>query len=390
MNKVHGVDAAEGALPERLARLDLNLLVAFDALARERNVTRAAQRVGVTQSAMSHALRRLRAWLDDPLLVRGEGGMLLTARAEALVVPLRSGLVSVDRALHRAPRFDARTARRAFRLVTPDLFDLLAIPPLLERLRREAPGIDLAIVAPQAQPVARALETGELDVAIAPRVEGFASGPHETSGLVRRVLFHDGFACFWRAEHAALGAPGAATGGRRERGARGERDERAPPALSLEGYAAASHVLVSPSGEGPGFVDELLARHGLRRRVALRVPSFFGALAIVERSDLILTAPASLARLIAPSSRVLCLPAPLPLPEHAVHMIWHERFTSDPGHAFLRELLLEVGTGLGAAPAARAGDKPAQQKGERKRASAKSGRSRPASRLAGRSERARG
>jgi hypothetical protein len=101
---------SEAALPERLARIDLNLLVAFDALAREQNVTRAAERVGVTQSAMSHALRRLRELLDDPLLVRGKSGMVLTARAEALVLPLRSGLVSVDRALVRAERFDPRTA----------------------------------------------------------------------------------------------------------------------------------------------------------------------------------------------------------------------------------------------------------------------------------------
>ena len=356
MNTVHDEAAVEAALPERLARLDLNLLVAFDALARERNVTRAAERVGITQSAMSHALRRLRAWLDDPLLVRGAGGMVLTARAEGLVVPLRSGLVSVDRALHRAPSFDASTARRSFRLVTPDLFDLLAIPPLLERLRREAPGIDLAIVAPDGQQVARALETGELDVAIAARVEGFERGGHDTSGLVRRVMFHDGFSCFCRAEHAALARPDARAGGveRRARGARRQPSEPVAPALSLAGYAAASHVLVSASGEGPGFVDELLGRAGLRRRVALRLPSFFSALAIVERSDLILTGPTSLRLLLGQSSRVVCLSAPLPLPAHAVQMIWHERFTTDPGHTFLRELLLEVGARLGVAPGATA------------------------------------
>jgi hypothetical protein len=99
---------SEAALPERLPRIDLNLLVAFDALAREQNVTLAAERVGVTPSAMSHALRRLGELLDDPLLVRGMSGMVLTARAEALVLPLRSGLVSVDRALVRAERFDPR------------------------------------------------------------------------------------------------------------------------------------------------------------------------------------------------------------------------------------------------------------------------------------------
>jgi DNA-binding transcriptional LysR family regulator len=147
------------------------------------------------------------------------------------------------------------------------------------------------------------------------------------------VLFHDGFSCFCRTDHPALA----------ERG-RGRRGERA--SLSLESYAAQSHALVSARGEGPGFVDELLARQGLRRKVALRVPSFFSALAIVERSDLILTAPSALARMIGAGSRVLCMRPPLALPEHAVQMIWHERFSSDPGHAFLRQLLLEVGGAL--------------------------------------------
>ena len=348
MNDVHDDAAASraAALPERLAPVDLNLLVVFDALARERNVTRAAERLGVTQSAVSHALRRLREQLGDPLLVRGEGGMLLTARAEALVVPLRSGLLGIDRALHQAPVFDARASRRAFRLVSPDLFDLLAIPPLLERLRAAAPNVQLASVAPEAISVARALETGELDVAIAPRVDGFdADAELDAPGLVRRVSFRDGFACFCRADHPALTTAAKRAGGR-----------RAEPALSPESYASSSHALVSPAGEGPSFVDELLARQGLRRRVVLRVRSFVSALAIVERSDLMLTAPASLVRLLAPGSAVRCVRAPLPLPEHALQLIWHERFSNDPGHAFFRELLLEVGRQLGAMARGSLGD----------------------------------
>jgi DNA-binding transcriptional LysR family regulator len=255
---------SEAALPERLARIDLNLLVAFDALAREQNVTRAAERVGVTQSAMSHALRRLRELLDDPLLVRGKSGMVLTARAEALVLPLRSGLVSVDRALVRAERFDPRTARRKFRLATPDLFDLLAIPLLLEALRERAPGVDL-VVAPLDARLSDALETGEIDLCVAPRVDDFPGGAPELdgSGLVRRVLFRDDFSCFCRADHPAASE---------------KRPRRGKPAaiepLSVDAYAALSHVLVSPRAEGPGLVDELLAKQGLSRRVALRRCAF--------------------------------------------------------------------------------------------------------------------
>ena len=162
---------------------------------------------------------------------------------------------------------------------------------------------------------------------------------------MRRVSFRDGFACFCRADHPALTTAAKRAGGR-----------RAEPALSPESYASSSHALVSPAGEGPSFVDELLARQGLRRRVVLRVRSFVSALAIVERSDLMLTAPASLVRLLAPGSAVRCVRAPLPLPEHALQLIWHERFSNDPGHAFFRELLLEVGRQLGAMARGSLGD----------------------------------
>jgi DNA-binding transcriptional LysR family regulator len=341
MNSIHdgrpGTPATEGSLTERLVRVDLNLLVAFDALVREQNVTRAAERVGVTQSAMSHALRRLRELFADPLLVRGQNGMVLTARAEALVVPLRSGLVTIDRALGQAPAFEPATARRTFRLATPDLFDVLAIPALLERIRAEAPGVDLVISATDGDKLQRALETGEVDIAITPRVDEFQATPEiDGSGLVRRVLFRDTFSCFCRADHPALVE---------KRGARGKN--AFGTALSLEAYVALSHALVSPHGEGPGFVDELLAQQGYRRRLALRIPHFFSALAIVEHSDLILTAPTSLGRLIGARSKVIALPAPLRLPEHALQMLWHERFSNEPGHAWLRDVLLDIAKSIG-------------------------------------------
>ena len=148
-----------------LVGVDLNLFVAFDALARERSVTLAARRLGVTQSAMSHTLRRLRELLGDPLLVRGQGGMVLTPRAEALVVPLRSSLVALGRTLTESTQFDPKTAERTFRLATPDLFDVLAIPPLLHRIRKEAPNVDLHVVPVQRRRLADELETGDVDLA---------------------------------------------------------------------------------------------------------------------------------------------------------------------------------------------------------------------------------
>lgn len=327
MNAIHGAAGAD--LPERLAAVDLNLLVALDALARERSVTRAAKRLGVTQSAMSHALRRLRALFADPLMVRGRGGMALTPRAEALVAPVRSGLVALGRALSDPDAFEPRSARRAFCLSSPDLFDALAVPPLLERARREAPGVDLAVVAPNERTLARRLETGEIDLAVVPRIDTPRASPWalEAPGLVCRTLFRDRFVCVLRAGHPALGAG---------------RDRRHEPRLSLERFVSLSHALVSPGGEGRGVVDLELERRGLGRRVALRVPNFYTALVAVAKSDLVLTAPSALRALWSSELPLVALRSPLALPRHSLNLFWHERFSNDPGHRWLRTLMTEV------------------------------------------------
>jgi DNA-binding transcriptional LysR family regulator len=333
MKLIH--DGEDAVSPEALARVDLNLIVAFDALARERSVTRAAGRLGVTQSAVSHALRRLRDLFDDPLLVRGRSGMALTPRAEALVVPLRSGLVMFGRALAEPSVFDPATTHRAFRLATPDLFDVLAIPPLLARIRREAPGVDISVVPVADARLSERLETGEVDVAVVPQLEAHGNVAPEPSapGLVRRTLFRDRFTCLIRTDHPAVG------GKRARRGSGG-------PALTLEDYAALSHVLVSPRGEGPGVVDQVLEERGIQRRIALRVPNFYSALAIVAKSDLILTAPSEITSLVPSDAPIVALPPPLRLPRHRINLLWHERFSKDPGHGWLRGLVTEIGDGI--------------------------------------------
>lgn len=334
MHDVHS--SGEPAGPEQLARVDLNLLVAFDALARERNVTRAAARTGVTQSAMSHALGRLRDMLGDPLLVRGRGGMMLTPRAEALVVPLRAGLTSLGRALAEPPVFDPATARRAFRLASPDLFDVLAIPSMLERVRREAPGVDVIVAPLVERGLLEKLEAGELDVAIVPSVDGVGEGAPMAApaGLLQCRLFRDRFLCLLRADHPVLKVR-----------SNGRTKRRAAP-LSLQDFAQLSHVLVSPSGEGPGFVDQLLAAQGLRRRVALRIPHFYSALAIVARSDLVITAPNALGYLAPAELGVVAVECPLALPRHSVNLVWHERYSKDAGHTWLRQVLIELARDL--------------------------------------------
>jgi DNA-binding transcriptional LysR family regulator len=304
-----------------LHRIDLNLLVALDALTRERSVTKAAERAGVTQSAMSHTLRRLRELFDDPLLVRGRGGMVLTPRAEALAVPLRSALVSLARTLAEPEPFAPGHASRTFRIVSPDLFDALVLPTLLQRLAHEAPAVDLAVV-PTPKRLADSLETGDVDLAIHPVLldpHPFDIGTQIDPELQSRTLFRDSFQCFVRNDHPALG---------RRR-------------LTLKAYSRLNHILVSPGGEGPGVVDRILEEQGEQRRIALRVPHFATALEVVAQSDLVLTGPSSLAN-CSVASTIASRPAPFAIPEHAITMIWHPRFTEDPAHRWLRQLMIDV------------------------------------------------
>jgi DNA-binding transcriptional LysR family regulator len=314
--------------------IDLNLLVALDALTCERSVTRAAERAGVTQSAMSHTLRRLRELFDDPLLVRGRGRMVLTPRAEALAVPLRGGLLSLARTLAQPEPFEPGRARRTFRLVSPDLFDVLVLPALLRSVGKEAPGINLAVV-PSPPSLNDSLETGEVDLAVYPVLldpQPFDLGTSVDSHLRQRTLFRDSFRCYVRHDHKAAS-------GRRK--------------LSLERYVDLRHILVSPGGQGPGVVDRVLQARGLERRIALRVPHFSTALAILAESDLVLTAPASLTH-YPYTAKLASIPTPIGLPEHAITMLWHPRFTEDPAHRWFRELLVEVTAAIPALPTKRA------------------------------------
>jgi DNA-binding transcriptional LysR family regulator len=328
MNVSH--DRAELS-PERLAAIDLNLVVVLDALARERSVTRAALRLGVTQSAVSHALRRLRELLGDPLLVRSGNGMALTPHAEALVVPVRSGLITLGRALSAPPAFEPRHARRSFVLASVDLFDVLVMPVLLARIRAEAPGIDVSVLTASDRQLAEQLETGEVDAAIVPQMHGRRDVAEAGgTGLVRKTLFRDRFVCLLRADHPALA------------GAPKRRRDTAARQLTLETYLSLSHALISSSSAGRGLVDELLSAQGRTRRITLRIPHFYSALAIVAQSDLVLTGPEGLVSLARPDLNVVALPVPIAVPEASVNLVWHERFGNDPGQRWLRELTADV------------------------------------------------
>ena len=298
-----------------LSSLDLNLLVAFATLHEHQSVTGAANELGVTQSAMSHTLRRLRDMLDDPLFVRAGRRMVATPRADSLIGPVRGHLEGLARSLSEPDGFVPATSRRRFALASVDIFDALVAPRLAQALAERAPSVGLAL-RPHDRTTIERLDRGELDAAVHPLMPGADSMP--AGGLRRRTLLRDGFLVFARAGHPSL-------------------QERC---ASVEAFCEAEHMLVTPGG-GPGLVDERLAAQGLARIVRLELHQFSAALAVLQGTDLLLTAPVALGRLAAPGT-IRALPCPVPLPQHAVTLLWTERMDSDPGHRWFREQVAEV------------------------------------------------
>jgi DNA-binding transcriptional LysR family regulator len=296
-----------------LRSFDLNLLVALDVLLATRHVTRASEALGLTQSATSHALARLRVALGDELLVRGAGGMVLTARAEALVEPVGAALSTLRAALRPPPAFDPATSQRAFSVATSDYVQWVLLPGVVARLQAEAPGVNLWVVAPSPTEIEERLADGTLDLDLT--VPRSASPP----GIVSRKLFDERFVCIVRNDHPCIG-----------------------PTLSLEDYTRTPHAFVAPRGKTGGVVDSVLAAHGLSRRVAVAVPHFLIMPSVIASSDLIATLASRVAEGFARHLPLRLLEPPVTLPDFAIHMAWHERFKLDPAHQWLRRVVTEV------------------------------------------------
>ena len=298
-----------------LRSLDLNLILALDALLEERNVTRAAARVGITQSAMSHALARLRTLTGDALLVRTASGMVTTARAEELGPPIRRALEGVATALRPPQAFDPKTAERRIRIGTGDYGEIVLLPRLLKRLAKEAPRVDLRVVF-QSDNLAGVLRSGDVDLLLRP-VFAADLGP----GMYSRELFDERFVCVVRRGHPL-----------------------ASKRLTLTRYIAASHALISPAGKEGSQTDDALARMGVSRRVALTVPHFLVAPHIVAQSDLVLTLAARVANMLAaPLGLVILEPPPeLRLDGFTMSAVWHERTHADPAQRWMREVIAEI------------------------------------------------
>jgi DNA-binding transcriptional LysR family regulator len=303
-----------------LSRLDLNLLVAFDALLTERSVTRAAARIGLGQSAMSHNLGRLRALFGDELLTRGADGMRPTPRALALIDPVRVTLAQIQAAVLQREAFNPATAERTFRVGLADSIEVAIVPGLMARLRREAPGVALRLRPLNQLTVLDDLDSGALDLGIG--VFGHGQVHHK-----RRPLYTDSFLCLFNPALLGFQRP-----------------------ISLENYLSVPHVLTSLGDDAHGAVDEALAKLKLKRTVALVTPGFLAVPFVVARAPLMTTMPLRLARYFAEAFQLATSPAPVELPSLAVSLLWHASFDHDPGHIWLRQTIsavaVEVAHGL--------------------------------------------
>ena len=291
--------------------VDLNLLRVFDAVLRERGVTPASVRLGLTQPAVSNALARLRALFGDALFVRTPAGMDPTPFARELGEPVRQALALLESALAHGPGFDPAGSSRAFRFYMSDLGQIEFLPPLLEHVQRRAPGVRLEAVALDLEDITESLAAGALDLAV-----GFLPGLGPP--VRRRALFRDPYVCLMRADHPI-------------------------ESLTKKRFMEASHALVTYRG-GHRVIEEALERAGLSRRIALRVPHFTVAPMVLERTDLILTLPARVARVFEKRGNLKSLPPPVPIPPAEVAVHWHERFEADPGNRWLRDLMTELYT----------------------------------------------
>lgn len=301
-----------------LRTFDLNLLVAFDVLMRELNVTRAADQMFITQSAMSHILHRLRQQLDDPLLVKTSTGMLPTARAMELIEPVRSILAEMEQLIKPPQAFEACTSQRRFVLAATDYMEFLLMPALSGVIEAIAPGIDIHVKRTESAFPLMQLENGSLDIVL-----GFQSVLNPPGHLHSHLLFSDRMACVVRQDHPLI---------------------KQPP--TLQEYLAIPHMLISRTGSNLGMVDEKLTELGLERRIKLIVPHFLSAPLIVAKTDMILSLPYRIAEQFKQFAPLDIFPVPLELPTYDLCMIWHPLRDKDPAHFWLRNKIIATGQGL--------------------------------------------
>jgi DNA-binding transcriptional LysR family regulator len=299
------------------AAFDLNLLRVFDALMRERSVTRAGALIGLSQPAVSNALSRLRHALSDELFVRRGNDMVPTARAEALAEAVRDALSQVEQALYGDACFDPASAERIFTLMGADFFSTLLMPDLAERIAAVAPGIAVRMVDSALGDVERLLRENVIDVALERPLD-------MPDWIARRPLFPSPFVVIAAHNHKRLAEAGIAPGA----------------TIPLDVYCAVPHAIRSIDGSMSGMVDEALRQAGAERRVLLALPNFQGIGQAVALGRLIAAVPVQYAHLVARDLGLDIYHPPVEVPVPEVRLYWHKRHDRSPSHIWLRETII--------------------------------------------------
>ena len=303
--------AGNRASTVNLASVDLNLLTAFEALYRERQVSRAAARIGRSQSAMSHTLARLRDLFEDELFLRTDNQFLPTRQADELAELILPALQSLRAAIEQKGRFDPALSRRHFRIGMSDIASFLLLPAVIPDLRAQAPNVDISILDNASTPGISQIENGHLELAIGyfpelpPQIESFVIAPLNTVGMadINNPFLSDG-------------------------------------TMDLTSFLAAPHVLATVSNDPLGTdIDRYLATHYTNRRIAVRLSNYLALPAAIRGTDMIAMIERSAFSRMPDTQGLTIFDLPFVRPDSGVLAIWHRRHRNDMGHVWLRELI---------------------------------------------------
>lgn len=292
-----------------LSRIDLNLLVVLDAIYTEGGITRASEKLHLTQPAISHALGRLRRLLGDELFERTGRAMVPTPFARNLIEPIRRSLRSLEITLNEIERFDPATSQKRFALGVRDVLESTLLPPLMQHVGKAAPQVEIAAIQVDRREMESELASGALDAALDVLLP-------VSDGVRHARIAGDRMVIVARRQHPGV----------RSR-------------ISLESYLRQDHILVSSRRSGPGLEDVELSRLGVQRRVRLRCQHYFAACAVVSQTDFLLTMPERYARVANRHFGNRILAFPLAKPTLDVHLYWHSNVDNEPANRWLRKQL---------------------------------------------------
>ena len=297
-----------------MQELDLNLIPYLVAMEDTRNVSRAAELLGVSQPRVSTALGRLRDYFADPLFVRTSRGMEPTPRALALIPAAREALGHIERGVLDAQQFDPATTTRTFSIALSDVGEIVFLPRLLQLFAKRAPHANLRSVSLPPAHVERGLESGDVDLAIGyfPDLSG--------SNFFQQRLFTHRFICLMRSGHPLAGAP-----------------------LTLDQFLACGHAVVRAEGRSQEVLEKFLEKKRIRRRAVLETPHFMSLPFILARTDLIATVPHAIGfAYAAEHASITLVEPPLPLPHFDLKQHWHRKYHNEPRMLWLRGVVTEL------------------------------------------------